>query len=247
MDLFNLSLDGLVPILKFGIFVGAWGLIDSLVGLAATFLEAIPWIVVAALDGLACIFYFAGGVVSRHMPCRQTRTGWLICCIGRSRVVKRRGPRQLYSSFKIQVYRRGGCRRLPVHRIRCHTCAACAGLYVAEKRQKVAQRWLDVVCASDVRVQRRGGGNICICMGCCGRGGTCRGNTERMYMSWCKSQRFDSLQNHDMMSGRDVTQYYGTYVSHHQISHLRFPFGDYHFFMHSPSANLILQHPDLSP
>lgn len=58
-------LDGLQPAVGFLAFVGAWGLLDALAGAAAVFLDVIPWIVAAGVDGLAGVFYLAGGVVSR--------------------------------------------------------------------------------------------------------------------------------------------------------------------------------------
>lgn len=56
----------------FSAFVGAWGLLDALVGLVAVFVTALPLIAILVLDGLAAVFYLAGGVVS-HNCCRQMR------------------------------------------------------------------------------------------------------------------------------------------------------------------------------
>jgi len=60
----NLMLYGLIPQIQFGAFVGAWGLLTSLVGIVAAFIEAIPWIAQMVLDGLALLFFFADAVVS---------------------------------------------------------------------------------------------------------------------------------------------------------------------------------------
>ena len=60
----NCDLHGLIPTLQFTAFAGAWGLIAGLVGLASLFVSAIKWIIVAVVDALAALFFFAGGVVS---------------------------------------------------------------------------------------------------------------------------------------------------------------------------------------
>lgn len=52
------------PQFEYGAFVGAFGLLDAFIGIAAIFVGAIPWIATAALDGLAAVFYLAGGIVS---------------------------------------------------------------------------------------------------------------------------------------------------------------------------------------
>lgn len=44
-------------------FTGVFGLIDAIVGLAACFVTAIPWVVVLGFDALATVFYLAGGIV----------------------------------------------------------------------------------------------------------------------------------------------------------------------------------------
>ncbi|KAF2485835.1 hypothetical protein BDY17DRAFT_294310 [Neohortaea acidophila] len=72
----NCNLHGLVAAVEFTAFAGAWGLIAALLGLISAFITAIPWVAVAVIDGLACIFYFAGGVrlavwISDY-PCRGT-------------------------------------------------------------------------------------------------------------------------------------------------------------------------------
>lgn len=58
------NLHGFIPAIEFSAFVGAFGLLDSFVGLAACFLEVIPYVVNAGFDALADLFFLAGGVVS---------------------------------------------------------------------------------------------------------------------------------------------------------------------------------------
>ncbi|KAK4615802.1 hypothetical protein CLAFUW4_10545 [Fulvia fulva] len=50
--------------LAYAAFTGAFGLLDALVGLAAVFISAVPWIAVLALDALAAVFFLAGGINS---------------------------------------------------------------------------------------------------------------------------------------------------------------------------------------
>ena len=76
----NFSLDGIIPKVEFSAFVGAWGILQALVGMASAFVEAIPWIAMAAIDGLAALFYLAAGIVRPALfPTRQLETanvGW---------------------------------------------------------------------------------------------------------------------------------------------------------------------------
>lgn len=56
---------GPVPaITGFNAFAGAFGLLVTLIGFAAIFIEAVPGFIVAILDLLAFIFLLAGGIVS---------------------------------------------------------------------------------------------------------------------------------------------------------------------------------------
>ncbi|GAB1733599.1 hypothetical protein NU195Hw_g1522t1 [Hortaea werneckii] len=47
---------------RFAVFVGACGIIDAGLGIVAEFVTAIPWLAVLVVDGLAGIFFLAGGV-----------------------------------------------------------------------------------------------------------------------------------------------------------------------------------------
>jgi hypothetical protein len=53
---------------SFGSFTGAFGVLVSLVGLAALFIEKIPAFFIMAADALASIFFVAGGIVSLYHP-----------------------------------------------------------------------------------------------------------------------------------------------------------------------------------
>lgn len=57
------KLFGMIPAIEYSAFVGAFGLLDALIGLAGCFLEMIPYLVTVGFDALADIFYIAGGVV----------------------------------------------------------------------------------------------------------------------------------------------------------------------------------------
>ena len=54
----------MIPAIEYSAFVGAFGLLDALVGVAVCFLDMIPYIVGVGFDALADVFYLAGGVVS---------------------------------------------------------------------------------------------------------------------------------------------------------------------------------------
>lgn len=54
----------IIPSLAYGIAAGAFGLLDGLVGLVAAFVSAVPWVVMAVLDGLTAIILLAHGIVS---------------------------------------------------------------------------------------------------------------------------------------------------------------------------------------
>jgi hypothetical protein len=45
-------------------FAGAFGILVALVGIAAGFIDAIPGLIMAAVDGLATLLFLAGGIVS---------------------------------------------------------------------------------------------------------------------------------------------------------------------------------------
>lgn len=47
-------------------FAGAFGLLTSLIGLAAVFISAIPGLIMAVVDALASIMLLAGGIVSSN-------------------------------------------------------------------------------------------------------------------------------------------------------------------------------------
>lgn len=44
--------------------MGAFGMIDALVGMVGVFLDMVPYIISLGLDGLAAVAYLAGGIVS---------------------------------------------------------------------------------------------------------------------------------------------------------------------------------------
>lgn len=77
-------LDGWVPSLGYCAFVGAWGLLDALVGVAAEFVAAIPFWVNSAVDSFAIVAFLAAGVVSRFpegfFACEWALTGDVLCC-----------------------------------------------------------------------------------------------------------------------------------------------------------------------
>ena len=62
--------QGLGPTTGFAAFVGAFGLLDALAGAAVgVFLaERVKWWMLAIVDGLAGLFYLAGGIVSPPLP-----------------------------------------------------------------------------------------------------------------------------------------------------------------------------------
>lgn len=64
---------GLIPAVGFGICVGALGLLDAIVGLVATWMEVVPALIMAALDGLAALVYLASGLV-RTSPLSALRS-----------------------------------------------------------------------------------------------------------------------------------------------------------------------------
>ncbi|KAI0015000.1 marvel domain-containing protein [Xylariomycetidae sp. FL0641] len=47
---------------SFSIFAGAFGILAAIIGLLHVFWDKIPALVVMAIDGLACVFYLAGGI-----------------------------------------------------------------------------------------------------------------------------------------------------------------------------------------
>lgn len=53
---------GVPPETGFAAFAGAFGIISSAVGLVALFMESFPQLVALAADGLAALFYLAGGI-----------------------------------------------------------------------------------------------------------------------------------------------------------------------------------------
>ncbi len=48
----------------FSSFTGAFGILASIIGLVALFMESFPQFVALIADGLAAVFYLAGGIVS---------------------------------------------------------------------------------------------------------------------------------------------------------------------------------------
>lgn len=54
---------GLIHAVGFGCFVGALGLVDSIAGIVAVFLDVIPFIILLGADALASVVYLAGGLV----------------------------------------------------------------------------------------------------------------------------------------------------------------------------------------
>lgn len=52
----------------FSSFAGGFGILISLVGLASLWIDKIPKIFVMAADGLASVFFLAGGIVSTTPP-----------------------------------------------------------------------------------------------------------------------------------------------------------------------------------
>ena len=51
-------------LLDYGAFCGGAGILIALIGVVATFVEALPGIIMLALDGIATFFVLAGGIVS---------------------------------------------------------------------------------------------------------------------------------------------------------------------------------------
>ena len=51
-------------VFRYGAFVGAFGLIDAFVGIAAAFVSSLMWLIPLVVDGLAAVFFLAGGCVS---------------------------------------------------------------------------------------------------------------------------------------------------------------------------------------
>lgn len=45
-------------------FAGAFGILTALIGIAAAFMEMIPELIMAIVDGLASVIFLAGGIVS---------------------------------------------------------------------------------------------------------------------------------------------------------------------------------------
>ena len=68
------AFNGILASLGFCAFIGAWGLLDAVLGTAAAFITSLPWIVMPVVDGLASVFYLAGGIVSLHAPRRHCWT-----------------------------------------------------------------------------------------------------------------------------------------------------------------------------
>ncbi|KAK5173306.1 uncharacterized protein LTR77_001987 [Saxophila tyrrhenica] len=56
------DLQGLIPALGYGCFVGALGLLAALAGIVATFIDAIPTIVVLGLEAFSGVVYLSGGL-----------------------------------------------------------------------------------------------------------------------------------------------------------------------------------------
>ena len=67
--------NGLQPAVGYCAFVGAWGLLDVIVGSVGVFVDAVPWLVTLGVDGLAAVFYLAGGIVSSAEPSRASPNG----------------------------------------------------------------------------------------------------------------------------------------------------------------------------
>ncbi|KAK4495903.1 hypothetical protein PRZ48_013171 [Zasmidium cellare] len=53
-------------------FTGAFGLLDALVGLVGIVLTGTPWVAVAGFDGLAILFYLAGGINSAILRAKNS-------------------------------------------------------------------------------------------------------------------------------------------------------------------------------
>lgn len=49
---------------SYSAFAGAFGMLTAVIGTVAVFLDAIPGIIMAMVDGLASLIFLAGGIVS---------------------------------------------------------------------------------------------------------------------------------------------------------------------------------------
>ena len=58
------GIDIIHTVFRYGAFVGAFGLIDAFLGLAAAFVSSLMWLIPLVIDGLAAVFFLAGGCVS---------------------------------------------------------------------------------------------------------------------------------------------------------------------------------------
>ena len=56
------NLDGLIPALGYSCFAGALGLVAALAGIAACFLDAIPDMIMMAVDAFTALAMLAGGI-----------------------------------------------------------------------------------------------------------------------------------------------------------------------------------------
>lgn len=66
MTLAKQQVEGAPPAeTSFGSFCGAFGILVSLIGIAALFIDKIPSIVPMGADGLATALYLAGAIVSK--------------------------------------------------------------------------------------------------------------------------------------------------------------------------------------
>ena len=58
------SLGGVIASVGYCAFVGAWGLLAALLGIAAAFVDAIPFFINSGVDSFATVAFLAGGIVS---------------------------------------------------------------------------------------------------------------------------------------------------------------------------------------
>jgi hypothetical protein len=64
----NRSGDKAPTLIDYGAFCGGAGLVISVIGVAAAFLEPLQGLVIIILDGLASFFLLASGIVSKRVP-----------------------------------------------------------------------------------------------------------------------------------------------------------------------------------
>lgn len=129
-------LGGVLPSIGYCAFVGAWGLLDALLGIAATFIEAIPFFIVSGVDSFAIVAFLAGGIVSLSLLLWLDGV-FVADIVGRTET---RRPSRRFKPLpdRQHVLRPAqGRQRLPLPRLPRHGGSVGIGFHELEARQEL--------------------------------------------------------------------------------------------------------------